>query len=125
MVGISWQQNSAKGAVNFLNIALGPVTLIAHTTIAIAMSAAGATGWRETIDKSSNRPYFYQQGTQQTSWVKPDELLTPAQLATGWAETSDGNGRRYWYNKEDRNTTAWQPPSGWSDGVLAKAEEPP
>ena len=46
----------------------------------------GSAVWAVTRTPEG-REYYYNQETKKTQWVKPDELLTPAQLATGWTET--------------------------------------
>lgn len=63
----------------------------------------------------TGRPYYYISGSSQTTWNKPDALLTPNQLATGWTETTTGppDQKPYWFLKSDTNQTSWTPPEGW------------
>jgi len=78
------------------------------------MNGTGGGSWSETVDKASGRPYFWnKQG--ETSWNRPDELLSSGQLATGWTQTSTPDGKVYWFNKSDKTKTSWVPPPGWQD----------
>jgi len=89
----------------------------------IAMNGQ-APGWSETKDPKSGRPYYWNKATNETSWVKPDDLLTQSQRATGWTQTSTAEGKLYWYNKADKTKTSWTAPSGWDDVGPARQDEP-
>jgi len=78
------------------------------------MNGTAGKIWR-VVHTPEQREYYHNTQTNGTSWVKPDELLTPAQLATGWTQTSDSNGKPYWYEKANTANTAWSPPAGWNE----------
>ncbi|KAK8196597.1 U1 snRNP protein [Zalaria obscura] len=80
----------------------------------------------QTLQSDDKRSYYWNKETNTTSWVKPDELLTPAQRATGYAETSAAGGRTYWYRKDDKSVTTWEAPPGWFESApQASAPEEP
>lgn len=72
-----------------------------------------AAGWQTLDDPKTKKPYYYNPKTNVTTYIVPDDLLTPAQLATGWAKTTAEGGRPYYFRKDDKNTTSWSPPEGW------------
>ncbi|PSK37442.1 hypothetical protein B9Z65_2184 [Elsinoe australis] len=84
-------------------------------------SAGGA--WSETKDTNTGRPYYWNKENNSTSWIKPDELLTPSQRSTGWTQTSTPDGKVYWFNKSNKSETAWTPPSGWEDAPPPRSED--
>ena len=85
--------------------------------------AAGAADW-QTV-RSGPRSYYYHTQTKETSWTKPDALLTPAQLATGFTETTHTDGKPYWFKKANKTETTWNPPPGWNVEPPPVADEAP
>lgn len=69
--------------------------------------------WQTYNNADEQRPYYYNVATKETTWVKPDDLLTPPQRASGWSETTVKGGRVYWFRKDDRNKTTWDAPPEW------------
>ncbi|KAF2153058.1 hypothetical protein K461DRAFT_267706 [Myriangium duriaei CBS 260.36] len=84
--------------------------------------ASDSSGWAETTDQKSGRPYYYNTRSNQTSWTKPDELLTQSQRATGWTQTSTAEGRLYWFNKSNKAETAWTAPNGWDEPAVDSSQ---
>jgi len=74
----------------------------------------GAASVFSVYHTPEGREYYYNNENKQTQWVKPDVLLTPAQVATGWSITTSPEGKTYWFNKSDRNQTSWNAPEGWN-----------
>lgn len=76
-------------------------------------STALPAGWKELMDPSSGRPYYYNENDGTTSWDRPaaaPENTETAPLPAGWREVIDpGSGRPYYYNEVD-NTTSWDRP---------------
>ncbi|KAF2263971.1 U1 snRNP-associated protein Usp104 [Lojkania enalia] len=64
--------------------------------------------WRE-VKQPDGRSYFYNERTKETTWQKPQELMTldeRALLGTGWQEFwSDSHGKKYWHNPQTQQTT--------------------
>ena len=56
-------------------------------------------GWEMLIDPQSNRPYYVNHETQQTSWNPP------IPLPNGWEEKKDDHGRTFYFNLLTNQTT--------------------
>jgi len=81
----------------------------------------GAEDWR-VAKNTDGRPYYYIAGSTNTTWMKPDALLTPRQLQSGWGETTIANPlRTYWFRKEDKTNTTYEAPPEWQENL----PEPP
>ncbi|XP_017854029.1 pre-mRNA-processing factor 40 homolog A [Drosophila busckii] len=72
------------------------------------------------------RPYFYNQNTKQSSWEKPESLMTPAELLHNqcpWKEYRSDTNKVYYHNVVTKET-CWEPPPEYVDmKAKAKAEE--
>ncbi|XP_052853888.1 pre-mRNA-processing factor 40 homolog A [Drosophila gunungcola] len=72
------------------------------------------------------RPYYYNQNTKQSSWEKPEALMTPAELLHNqcpWKEYRSDTGKVYYHNVATKET-CWEPPPEYVDmKAKAKAEE--
>lgn len=80
--------------------------------------------WHQTFDPN-NRPYYFNDETNETTWEKPQELWTKldhALAAANWAEYTTEDGRPYWYNKTTQ-TSVWQVPEGFASVEESSAGE--
>ncbi|KAK9239918.1 hypothetical protein V1525DRAFT_338215 [Lipomyces kononenkoae] len=87
------------------------------------MSSATTSIWQEH-QTPDGRTYYYNTQTRESSWTKPDTLLTPKERALGkipWKEYETADGRKYWHNK-DTSESVWQMPSAYK-AALDEAEE--
>jgi len=69
-------------------------------------------GWTENLDPASGRQFYYNAGTGETSWERPQPPAGAASgaLPEGWAEHLDaGSGRTFYYNAAT-GETAWEKP---------------
>ncbi len=67
--------------------------------------------WHRTFD-SNNRPYYFNDNTNETTSEKPKELWTEldeALASADWFEYSTEDGKPYWYNKKS-GTSVWEIP---------------
>jgi len=83
------------------------------------------TEWTEH-KAPDGRPYYYNQNTKQSSWEKPEALMTPAELLHNqcpWKEYRSDTGKVYYHNVATKET-CWEPPPEYVDmKAKAKAEE--
>ncbi|EDW75881.1 uncharacterized protein Dwil_GK14962 [Drosophila willistoni] len=83
------------------------------------------TEWTEH-KAPDGRSYYYNQNTKQSSWEKPEALMTPAELLhtqCPWKEYHSDAGKVYYHNVATKET-CWEPPPEYVDmKVKAKAEE--
>ncbi|KAH8324322.1 hypothetical protein KR074_005243 [Drosophila pseudoananassae] len=83
------------------------------------------TEWTEH-KAPDGRPYYYNQSTKQSSWEKPEALMTPAELLHNqcpWKEYRSDTGKVYYHNVATKET-CWEPPPEYVDmKAKAKAEE--
>lgn len=85
------------------------------TTPASSSAAPLPAGWFEAVDTTYNHPYFYNPGTGETRWVRPEADPEAAaapdpkidakpvvdELPEGWVEAIDpGSGAVYYCNAE-------------------------
>ncbi|XP_039501646.1 pre-mRNA-processing factor 40 homolog A [Drosophila santomea] len=86
---------------------------------------ATSTEWTEH-KAPDGRPYYYNQNTKQSSWEKPEALMTPAELLHNqcpWKEYRSDTGKVYYHNVATKET-CWEPPPEYVDmKAKAKAEE--
>lgn len=75
--------------------------------------------WVEASDPKTNKKYYYNKATKETSWKKPKELQDaedsnaddPNSNPSYWRESKDPkSGRVYYYNKKTKKTS-WQRPA--------------
>ncbi|KAK9330254.1 hypothetical protein V1520DRAFT_341037 [Lipomyces starkeyi] len=79
--------------------------------------------WQEHT-AADGRVYYYNTQTRDSSWTKPDALLTPRERALAkiaWKEYETPDGRKYWHNK-DTSESVWQMPGAYKT-ALQEAEE--
>ncbi|XP_060666635.1 pre-mRNA-processing factor 40 homolog A [Drosophila nasuta] len=90
-----------------------------------AAFGALATEWTEH-KAPDGRPYYYNQNTKQSSWEKPEALMTPAELLHNqcpWKEYRSDANKVYYHNVSTKET-CWEPPPEYLDmKAKAKAEE--
>lgn len=86
---------------------------------------ASNTEWTEH-KAPDGRPYYYNQNTKQSSWEKPEALMTPAELLHNqcpWKEYRSDANKVYYHNVTTKET-CWEPPPEYLDmKAKAKAEE--
>ncbi|EDW03734.1 pre-mRNA-processing factor 40 homolog A [Drosophila grimshawi] len=86
---------------------------------------ASNTEWTEH-KAPDGRPYYYNQNTKQSSWEKPEALMTPAELLHNqcpWKEYRSDANKVYYHNVTTKET-CWEPPPEYVDmKAKAKAEE--
>ncbi|PIA13755.1 hypothetical protein COEREDRAFT_83230 [Coemansia reversa NRRL 1564] len=63
------------------------------------------------------RTYYFNRGTRETRWEKPDELKSPQERDSVWKEYAK-DGRPYWYNTETKKSS-WTRP----DSVVTRAAQ--
>ena len=72
-------------------------------------------GWREAVDLSSGRTYFFNDKSKQTSWVRP---LAPQAL---WVEAIDPNSGRTFFMNKETGVRTWTRPEGMPVASAAAA----
>lgn len=89
---------------------------------------AGAIGmqpsWQEA-KAPDGRIYFFKPGTQETSWQKPLEMMSPNERSlagTPWKEYKNSDGRQYWHNPQTSETT-WVMPEAVMANLKALQDE--
>ncbi|KAK9463128.1 uncharacterized protein V1516DRAFT_648466 [Lipomyces oligophaga] len=73
---------------------------------------------------ADGRKYFYNTKTKESSWTKPDAILTARERALKdvlWKEYETSDGRKYWHNKET-SQSVWQIPAEYKEAI-ERAEE--
>lgn len=93
--------------------------------------------WKEVIDKSSGKPYYFDPDTGETSWKKPGESKKKKKKKKSteidsdkaeadpknWAASSDPKtGKTYYYNKVTKKTS-WKKPGCMPDDSDDSEEE--
>lgn len=84
--------------------------------------------WQEA-KAPDGRTYFYNPVTRETSWSKPDAMMTPLERALAnqpWKEYSTPDGRKYYSNSQTKETV-WDVPAQYKDALDAaqSASRPP
>ncbi|XP_027093459.1 pre-mRNA-processing protein 40A isoform X2 [Coffea arabica] len=93
-----WLQPGSQGAPTG--------THLQHTTQQPSAAISTPSNWQE-FEAANGRRYYYNKVTQQSSWEKPLELMTPierADASTVWKEFTTPEGRKYYYNKETKES---------------------
>lgn len=93
--------------------------------IAAAFGAATNTDWTEH-KAPDGRPYYYNNASKQSSWEKPEDLMTPAERIINqcpWKEYRSDNGKVYYHNVNTKESR-WEPPAEFIEmQSKVKAEE--
>ncbi|XP_039957250.1 pre-mRNA-processing factor 40 homolog A [Bactrocera neohumeralis] len=83
------------------------------------------TEWTEH-KAPDGRPYYYNNNTKQSSWEKPEALMTPAERLTHqcpWKEYRSDAGKVYYHNVNTKESR-WEPPPEFVEmQAKVKAEE--
>ncbi|XP_067627291.1 pre-mRNA-processing factor 40 homolog A [Eurosta solidaginis] len=83
------------------------------------------TEWTEH-KAPDGRPYYYNNNTKQSSWEKPEALMTPAERLTHqcpWKEYRSDAGKVYYHNVNTKESR-WEPPAEFLEmKSKVKAEE--
>ncbi|KAK9369115.1 hypothetical protein V1509DRAFT_621173 [Lipomyces kononenkoae] len=88
------------------------------------MSSTTTSIWQEH-KTPDGRVYYYNAETRESSWTKPEALLTPKERALAkipWKEYETADGRKYWHNK-DTSESVWQMPSAYQTAIEEAEEE--
>ena len=97
--------------------------------------------WQEARNPEG-RVYYYNTQTKATQWIKPIELMTPAEVRYAlhsqhiitndskaalanqpYKEYTTPEGRKYWYNTETK-ASSWEMPEVYKN-ALAQSQPPP
>jgi len=82
--------------------------------------------WQEAR-APDGRPYYYNTQTKETSWQKPQDLLTPLERALAsqpWKEYTAPDGRRYYAHSETKETV-WEMPIQYREALnTVQAQQP-
>ena len=71
--------------------------------------------WAEVLDPATNRHYYHNSISGESSWENPEEADEPPHEALEWAEVADAaSGRSYWHNSITGEST-------WTDPGLANS----
>ena len=76
--------------------------------------------WQEA-KAPDGRTYFYNTVTRETSWTKPEAMMTPVERALAnqpWKEYSTPDGRKYYSNSQTKETV-WEMPAQYRDALEA------
>ncbi|CAI6242251.1 unnamed protein product [Periconia digitata] len=78
--------------------------------------------------KAGDKYYYVNNSTKQTTWEKPEELMTDEERAlanTNYVEYTSANGQKYWAHKETRETTWTMPDEVAENMKRIQAQRPP
>mmetsp|Transcript_9837 Transcript_9837/g.20679 ORF Transcript_9837/g.20679 Transcript_9837/m.20679 type:complete len:1085 (-) Transcript_9837:118-3372(-) len=89
-----------------------------------------AKHWKATLDKNTNKTYYYHTKTKEVTWEKPpgfdevqkerDALIAEAKY---WKATSDPNtGKTYYYHSKTKEVT-WVKPDGFKESKKNKPKK--
>ena len=69
-----------------------------------------SNNWEEKIDPRTNKPYYINHTTKETTWERPPGFATQLPLPPGWEERMDPqSGNKFYVNHNTRETT-WTDP---------------
>ena len=71
--------------------------------------------WQTLVDPRSNREYYVNTLTKQTTWTNPNALQTKE-----WVQYADSKGRYYYMNKVTR-LSSWTKPNGFDEEAFTYA----
>lgn len=84
-----------------------------------APAVALPAGWEQVMDANTNKPYYWNRVTNETSWTPPTAPATAAppagaspgvKLPEGWETATDpASGKPYYFNRAS-GATSWTPP---------------
>lgn len=81
---------------------------------------ANPVTWQEA-KAPDGRTYFYNTVTRETSWTKPDAMMTPIERALSkqpWKEYATPEGRKYYSNSQTKETV-WDMPALYKEALDA------
>lgn len=78
---------------------------------AAAPDSGATTEWEEMYDSGSNRTYYYNRTTGETSWEKPAALSATATTQSPWTEHVDSTTGTVYYVNSSTNQTQWERPT--------------
>lgn len=76
--------------------------------------------WAEVYDESSNKYYYYNATTGETSWDQPADYAAPVEAAAAssgngdWVAVFDESSNKYYYHNPVTGEVQWDPPAGFS-----------
>lgn len=132
------KRNRLSGLANSLKPASLVISSPNETSTATAtMNTSGgkpqpsdAKHWKATLDKNTNKTYYYHTKTKEVTWEKPpgfdevqkerDALIAEAKY---WKATSDPNtGKTYYYHSKTKEVT-WVKPDGFKESKKKKPKK--
>ncbi|KAK4923092.1 U1 snRNP protein, partial [Elasticomyces elasticus] len=92
------------------------------------MSGPTQQGTWQEARAPDGRAYYYNTQTKETSWTKPQDMMTPVERALAkqpWKEHTAPDGRKYYAHNESKQTV-WEMPSEYKQALgSAEARLPP
>lgn len=77
--------------------------------------------WKEHTT-AEGRKYWYNNITRQSTWEKPDDLLTPEEKVlkiSSWKEYTTADGKKYYSNTKTKETV-WEIPAELKGALYAR-----
>jgi hypothetical protein len=76
----------------------------------------GATTWAEKLDRNSNRNYYINAESGESSWTRPQDWANP------WSERWDASTNRTYYINRETKESSWVKPPGANSAIPEGAQ---